>query len=738
MKRLAIIILITMIVMLMGVSAQDYLSYQDDAQNSGLGDDYDIGFFTSTGGVQSSSFVDVGTDYIQPLVADIDNDNVTEIVTFDGNSIFIAEGSKSGGILVEASLDLNQSVTFQPALFDHDGDGYMEIYSMHQSSTSADFFILEWNGTQTITVEFKYDVPTTLVYTGNAIDSSGCSWNAKANKDIFQICPNGSVTNYILSSQTNGMMRSAYGNFTTPVMTDEDLDGVYDHMYFVCNGAKIGFSNLEGICKYELGSNDLDTTVGNSGFLQPGYTSTDTRVTGIQAVRKNAQDCILHTVEEISITGRGNGLNDDVYVVGYYQDGSLCKGQEKICDDASASSFCLGKPLFQADVGGSIGPESCTWSRRVQSGDDTEYLYCINPSTGRDADLEFQSAMPSYTSDVQIPFNSVGAALDVDIAQDEIIGSNQVVLAIDYTTNIFTDDEMEIISNFSLGFVDEDRSVVFGDVDGDGSYDIVYSEDGETGVLYSGATNEPPTLFPSGDYGVIPKQPICLGTEFRIFGAECTEQTTRCNYQNDRVNDRERLVTSFNEEDITIDNVEQYAGNWSDTRPDIYHAFNEIGEFTISIILQDEANPTNLSQLDQAIITVFNGTPGLNCNLACTGDVCFPNPGTGLTIEEEGNTSDSTVDIQANVVAVSNQLAFGNQYVKNVASVILLTFLMIGLIAGARVTNPLILSIVLFLGMSFLALISFMSWIVAIGLGAFIIFISAMRFMFSGESSGGV
>jgi len=165
---------------------------------------------------------------------------------------------------------------------------------------------------------------------------------------------------------------------------------------------------------------------------------------------------------------------------------------------------------------------------------------------------------------------------------------------------------------------------VFGDINGDDNIDVCGISNVNAACYYSTLENDPPELLPKqyGGYWTSESigEPLCINSLLTISAFQCSATQTDCNYNNDIIQDTERLVTNCgqdaagnptSETDINL----QYS-DFGSLGQSIDCIFNKTGQYYITVYLQDNKNPTDLSvfNFEKIPINVIDGTPQVTCS----------------------------------------------------------------------------------------------------------------------------
>lgn len=153
-KSILIVFLVLLVSSLMVLASDNY----NQTGNNDKFFQQGIGFFNENLAVTTLSTKTLGTPRLTPLVADLDNDGINEIIQMDDATVRLFTG---------INLDIVDSFTLEGfsfldhmITFDIDGDGFTEIIASDQ--TNNHIYILKYNGTNffnlsTITMDSQSD-----------------------------------------------------------------------------------------------------------------------------------------------------------------------------------------------------------------------------------------------------------------------------------------------------------------------------------------------------------------------------------------------------------------------------------------------------------------------------------------------------------------------------------------------------------------------------------------------------
>jgi len=200
-----------------------------------------------------------------------------------------------------------------------------------------------------------------------------------------------------------------------------------------------------------------------------------------------------------------------------------------------------------------------------------------------DGDMIANETFSGYTSAGanRLPIIAVDLDQDSTTAEFDDILFPQGIIRSDFTVWVNT----SLTAN--------DYYIAVTDLDRDNEVEIIASKAGDTRVIYSDYVNLVPNL--TNDVRVNTGNPICTGEQVTFSAIQDTD------YTNDFSADTERLVLAFA-------NGTNTTGSFSSTSPSVAHTFDVVGSFQMTIYLQDNANPNDISQFVTYTATVSANT----------------------------------------------------------------------------------------------------------------------------------
>lgn len=218
-----------------------WMAYQNDNMNTGVQNG------SGTLGIRNLTNL---TNYsygmrMQPLVADIDNNGLNDIVTFTNTSL----------VVLDRRLNLTASfgigiVQGQHALYNIDSDAFIEIMLNHRVNNINYFSAYEFNGTG-----FNLEYNTTLP---NPVNRSGIKCADVKGSAVCIFVDNFQDINIVnLSSKaidTISLGNGVYNFSTIPAIADFDFDGRLEAVFWFNNDSDYNF----GILVYDIENKIID------------------------------------------------------------------------------------------------------------------------------------------------------------------------------------------------------------------------------------------------------------------------------------------------------------------------------------------------------------------------------------------------------------------------------------------------------------------------------------------------
>lgn len=622
-KKLSIILLTLIIGILSVVSL---VSAEWPTNNQNLNRE---GFFAGgTGlfvGTLSVSSISEGSQF-QPLITDLDGDGIRELVTTNSNTLNIYS-SDGNSIVAQAVLVYSgtQSTTLT-VIEDFDTDAFVEFLVVMGNNAT----VLEYNGTG-INIETSAIIPTpatgsvckNLTHSGNNIL---CYWGNRFGTNVTEFNPvTGAFTVFNLNAtNTANVFASVSGGEVVPLPITDGFGGNVDRIAMLADWSAEG---QQGILLIQVPSPSLVTTFSGDGIIDNIGTAIGGSVvnsfmnsmmfTPLTAPGESSiQRLIINLVVEVS-TG-----NSNAQIIAFTSSGTEFWNADMSSQNYNATSgIATGdlrhnlSSLAVQDIDGDGDFDVCN----VFTTSSAVFVFCVNPDGT--TSLLGRNSLFGDTEIITERSNIAMADIDAD-GQFEIITGGAIIDRVGFNSIDFF--------NYSDSFVvNGNTSIGVADIDGDNLLDVCGSRPGNTFCVFSDNFNRNPILnqsFEFGGYGATLgfTTPVCVNTTQTFVAQECGGTgigAPTCNYDNDILTDRERIVSNCGfgslGNPITNDLDNLLNGTFEGSRPQFSCFYNQTGTFTISLFLQDTANTDNLTEknIQPIIQTVIVGQPGVDCNI---------------------------------------------------------------------------------------------------------------------------
>lgn len=632
--------------------------YQYDKANLGWKGGGDIGSWSSFNYEATSTATSPGN--MRPLIWDLDNDGVNEIIFQDGNSLTIARAD-TGSIFIVDALNMNASNNVTPSItLDSDNNGLSEIFGIWNST----LYLMEFNGSLSIrwSLILNYSVrtsPRCLNYSG----LSGCYW----------VSYNGSTT-FLTEA---GLAAHGLSNYV--LASGNKIGGYYDHSKFAPPIAALNKNpsapqmivpwnndedSNEGIAVIDISSTSLWSTFAGTGYIDdiiPNYLSYaySGRVDGIAV--NNAQSatkydfqtclagcpnnwdpispfcrivCMFHLENGVygggypqiyisasgsPVTGWGgllSGYLGQANIYGYSYTGSTLSNYPIVQNNISIQSLALGESSV-------VSTDDLIWGHFVglDAWQYCRFFFNYNTAeTGLYCYLANSTKVFGYSAPVTNLFSGGGMgnfAQDIDNDGYDEINTGTGYININSLTNFtFVRFRSTITTSYHA---------ISGDVNNDGNPEICGTGSSNVFCAFSTFTNQPPILNASYRTNFNTITPICAGTYLTFSAYECASSgpIAGCGYSNDNPYDIERIVSACGRTDGYVYGV--YSGG----NPSLSCYMNESGTYTFNVYIQDSYNNESFGQMQAYTITVVNSTVPGYCNLPPSSIIQSVNGSTG-------------------------------------------------------------------------------------------------------------
>lgn len=529
-----------------------------------------------TGNIISS----IGTGFnMQPLVGDYDNDGVTEIIAATGNFIQIYQVI-SDTLTLEDEYNMGTPLISQPWSGNIDGDAFIEIVA----ATATRVWTFDYNDTA-----FNYSVNASVggVITGIACANFSGTWGcyfANSTNNIYEYNPNtAGLTAYPQSFNISLSLPL----WVTP-LNDYDNDGDVE-MFFPWRAA----TNY-GFCVVDQSTMANDTTFSSDGCWQDGTVISEqpSYIMTYNLDGGGSSEICLAYLANAATVGAS-------YLKCFKSDGSAYGSRQEITTTENTKTPTISNPIMVlvngsyrdvciiASDSGTLGSTASVRCYKVSAGTLTQSFAYGGHGIGIVNNQYWQNGMIS------------AADMDND-GWEDIIASNAILIR--NSTGSF--------SFINLTSNSYNYNSMVADVNDDDILETCHEYTSFIGCSFSSFSDGIPTL--TDTFGRSYANPVCNGTKLRFYAHEYDEsgaQPAETNYYNDIDTDTERLNIDC------YGNGTLYNGNYSLAAPYQDCTYNALGTYYARVYLQDQYNPTDITQYDDVIVLVVSGTPGITCNV---------------------------------------------------------------------------------------------------------------------------
>lgn len=561
-----------------------------------------------------------------PLVSDLDNDNVSEIIVNDGQWIKIY--SYSGSLInIEADLDSNHSSISNIEIIDIDSDGYKDIVytpNVVSSGQNMNMYKISYNGS---------DYERSTICTGpsgyGGEDSVlGCdrenniclvqyaSSDLSFNKAMSVIAFNSSdCGDYTLIWSNSGDHDDFYCPpfYKSMAIEDYDLDGVNE---FIISAFHIDDNHRYGKLFYFYVDSNLDSFLEDYTSIDLGWYSManeNSRCSGASLSYENISTYITPPIV-FDIDGlSGNGLetaygvnvySDEVKLYTYKADGSFLDDYPEL---SSVDNVKMMGNIFKAKVFSNSMDDFCVVLYR---NDNNTHILCGSEQTGifefefklfiPDDDYDTETILDYGTYDYSLATHSVQAidTLQSGFDLDEISVSGQI-LGLEYG---FLTDTFYPIFKSEKGY---EASTIFLDYENSSYSDMIFLTDGNLWYGDDGYSNQG-----CGD------NPYA-GCIYSIYYNPCNEVAWK---ENTTVEIRVRAGDYSEDNDLVSVNVTLYKGTDNEMSSgfdsylpqDSTHTFTFTANETITngiieIQARDNNKPSSVQSINNTFSVALNG-----------------------------------------------------------------------------------------------------------------------------------
>lgn len=598
---------------------------------------------------------------MRPLIWDLNNDGVNELIYQDGNALTIAK-AVSGSIFIIDSLNMNGTNNVSDTIaLDSDNNGLSEIFGIWNST----LYLIEYN--TSLDIKWSQILTKTIRTSPRCINYSGlsaCYWISYNGSATFLSeagLAGHAVTDYLLASG-NQVGYYDHTKFSPPIAA---LNKNPSAPQMVIPWDQNGNLN-EGVAVVDIVTTSLWTvfnTVGYKDNLMPDNTfSLSGRIDGItvnsaqSATKYSTQTCyagcdsdypnkwdprgpLCRVVcgfyrdsgvygggyPQIYISESGDPLNHGVSslgasaIIALSYSGSAITNYPKFTYSTYSVNVADNQPsdIYSSDImwGHFVGSDAwqyCQWSFDVQVAYLKTALSCYLYNTTK----LFSTEWNGYSTYIMSP--TCGEFTE-DIDND---GYDEIVTGTGYLN-------INSLTNYTFIPFGNSLSTAYHAVASDMNNDDNPEVCGTGGTIafcaYSTFTNQPPVLNASYHTNFNTLAPICIGTYLTFSAYECASSgpVAGCSYTNDNPYDQERIIS-------TCGRTDGYTyGVYSGGNPSLSCYMNESGTYNFNVYIQDTFNNESLTQMQTYIITVVNSTVPGYCNLPPSSVVQSVNGTTG-------------------------------------------------------------------------------------------------------------
>lgn len=190
----------------------DFNRYQYNRQNTGTPFDLTSAWDSASSSNTTSISGSIGATY-PPLIVDLDNDDIAEYITHEGNYIYIQHFS-GGSLLTVGQKYVGLQQGTDTVIYDYNNDGLNELITVNNNT----IYILQFNALNTNTItQLSATKLTTSIYSGIYCDSEQLinedikCWYADNNQSIIEW----DLTNYVL-------------NVKETTLNNNETDGIFE------------------------------------------------------------------------------------------------------------------------------------------------------------------------------------------------------------------------------------------------------------------------------------------------------------------------------------------------------------------------------------------------------------------------------------------------------------------------------------------------------------------------------
>lgn len=508
----------------------------------------------------------------EPMVADLNDDGTFDVVIHDTSGLLKVYNMESRSFVLQDEINTGSAPQAQWAVINSSQGGGPVIVTLSDDIIRQYSFNSSNELTLEATKDLRDDSLNRSSYPGGFI----CT-----NRETSQVCLLSiSDTLIYYYPDTNATSSAHTGADTIYGLADWDNDGRIE--------AAIGKFNTYNLTVFDINLESVEKVVTGPASDNVIKSATFYNIDG------------TGFAEVIGAWGRYIGAGDAEnpgigYMYAYNVAGSsIWSYSQSLTANGRPITTYMSQPVTGSFT--SSSREVCIEMRGVETdatANDGSYIKCVTAATGTEVysrtttDLFYEPAsnLRIYSVDM------TGDGYD-DILQYMIIDDPQDSVYINHSCN-------NIYAALS-------------DVDGDGDIDILSSTTSLTEICFSDFSNTPPE-FTVRHLGASPfslDSPICPGTTITFSATECGNEP--CHYTNDAETDDERLLSGCGY------NSTYWNGSWSLSSPSISCYFPSLGTYPVRVYIQDDSNPSDYNEYQDRTVIIYNGTPGVTCNIAAS------------------------------------------------------------------------------------------------------------------------
>jgi len=598
-------------------------------------------------------------ELVQPLVIDLDNDTVREIIIHDSTFLQIYHYDRTEGlILMNAQSTVDDAVGQISVIAFNETDHPYIVGAYENDAGSSDEIIVHKYDSGTISVVMNRTIGTgvtirtglrclnysgtTACYFGawDGVNSSigiySLTWNNYALYDVSGVD--------IFSIDNDGADRRATN---VPLIWDLDKDGQLEVILISDqnNDEDEGFIVWDIVsASTDCSVDDISTNLNDAYIAGLTVTNAGSATSQFEACLEDCWDnywfavtsqfqtfvCEMECNFKFWSSTYGGGTSDVVvsysleenygstvashsYLNLYNSNCGLSDSVRTVTDPEFAFTTTVSNVLYQ-DFVGDDNWEYCIIGRLTNDGGNDETVIKCFDEDFLDLIFEWGTGFGLDNDDLFIDEYStiIGANMDTDTKMEIIVGGAIISLHDDNTTTyVNTTPYASSVARFVLPVV--------ADLTDDRNVEIIGQSTDRIYVSSSTYENQPPSI---SLFRRNAQNPICVKdstTELTIWA-----DANLGDYTNDGAEDRERLIVEF-------PNGTMYVGDYHLSKPTVTFKWNQTGTYDILVYIQDEFNPDVFTDYVDTVQLIYSSNENI-CNEP-SGDVVLSDD--VLTSEEE-------------------------------------------------------------------------------------------------------